>query len=138
MVAGRRAVGEGQLQHETADVRSEGPVYLARRAAGVLALGGTLALNQAGSAQAIATGGTVTMSNLGVAILNPAANVTGIKLVAGSFAGQILIVVNQSANSVTFDIPGNSFVADGTSDVIAANTAKAYVWSNVTNLWYAF
>lgn len=109
---------------------------IARRAAGLLAIGGTIALNQSSSAQAIATSGTVTMSNLGVARVNPAANVTGIKLSAGNFAGQMFTVINESAFTVTFDIPGNSFVADGASDVIAANTARLFFWDNGVNLWY--
>jgi Pectate lyase superfamily protein len=108
---------------------------LARRAAGVLAFGGTFALAQ-GSVQAIATSGTVTMSNIGVARLNPTSNVTGIKLAAGLFGGQQIIVVNESAFTITFDIPGNSFVADGTSDLIAANTAASFIYDNSTALWY--
>jgi hypothetical protein len=111
---------------------------LARRAAGVLAFGGTLALAQSASAAAITSGATITISNVGVARVNPAANVTAIKLPAGSYAGQQIIVVNESAFSVTFDSTINGLVADGTSDVIVANTAKAFVWSGGAGLWYPF
>jgi hypothetical protein len=109
---------------------------IARRAAGVLAFGGTIALAQSTSAAAIATNSTISVSNVGVARVSPAANVTGIKLAGGSFAGQTVIVVNESAFSVTFDTPSNSFVADGTSDVLAANTAANFVWDNGVNLWF--
>jgi hypothetical protein len=108
---------------------------LARRAAGVLAFGGTYALTQ-GSVQVPATGDTVSMSNIGIARLNPAGNVTGIKLVAGSFGGQTIRIINESAFTIMFDIAANSFVADGTSDVIAANTAAQYLFDNSTNFWY--
>jgi hypothetical protein len=111
---------------------------LARRATGVLAFGGTLALAQSASAAAIATGNTIAIANVGVARVAPVGAVTGIKLTAGSFAGQTIIVVNESAFSVTFDVAGNSFVADGVLDTIAANAAKAYVWSAGTSLWYAY
>jgi Pectate lyase superfamily protein len=108
---------------------------IARRAAGVLAFSGTIALNQ-GTVQVIATSGTVTMANLGIVILNPATTVTGIKLAAGTYAGQMITVINKSAFSVTFDIAANSFIADGASDVISANTAAHLYWSNIDNLWY--
>jgi hypothetical protein len=110
---------------------------LARKAAGVLAFGGTLALAQSASAAAITNGATISISNVGVARINPAGNVTAIKLPAGLYAGQTIIIVNESAFSVTFDSAGNSFVADGVLDSIVANKAKVYVWSSGTSLWYA-
>jgi hypothetical protein len=109
---------------------------IARRAGGVLAFGGTIALAQASSAQALATSGTIALSNIGVARTAPTANVTGVKLAAGSYAGQVCMVVNESAYSITFDVAANSFIADGTSDAIAANTARVFVWNNGQNLWY--
>jgi hypothetical protein len=109
---------------------------IARRAAGVLAFGGTIALAQSSSAQALATSGTISLSNVGVVRVAPTADVTGIKLTAGSYAGQLCTVVNESAYTVTFDIAANSFVADGVSNGMLPNTAKMFVWSNGTNLWY--
>ncbi len=45
-------------------------------------------------------------------------------------------VVNQSAFALTFDVAGTSHVADGISDVIAALTARTFVYDGNTSLWY--
>jgi Pectate lyase superfamily protein len=111
---------------------------LAREAAGVLALGGTLALKQSVASAVIVNGDTLTISNVGVIRVNPGADVTGIIIPIGAFAGQTIIVVNESSHSVTFASSGTSHVADGVSDVIAANTAKSFVWDSSTSLWYPF
>lgn len=111
---------------------------IARQAAGVLALGGTLALAQSGSSTTITNGATLTISNLGVVRVNPGGNVTDIIVPAGLYAGQQLIVVNESAFTVTFAASGTSRVADGVSDVIAALNAKSFVWDSGTSLWYPF
>jgi hypothetical protein len=96
---------------------------------------GTVALQQSSSAVAITNGATVSTS-VGVSRVNPAGNVTGIIMAAGTLAGQQCWVVNESAFTVTMAASGSSNVADGTSDVIAALTARLYVYDTGTNLWY--
>lgn len=82
------------------------------------------------------TGSTIT-TNKYLKRVNPGGNVTGIILGAGSFDGQLCIVLNESAFTLTMAASGTSHVADGTSDVIAAKTAAQYCFEgNDTNLWY--
>ena len=100
-------------------------------------MAGDFALRQSATAAALATGGTVAVATLGVSRVSPTAAVTGVILGNGFFAGQIITVVNESAFSITFAAAATSHVADGASDVIAALTARAYVWDSGTSLWYA-
>jgi hypothetical protein len=109
---------------------------IARRAAGVLAFGGTIALAQSGSAQSLVTGSTITIANLGVVRLSMTSDVTDIKVSSGTYAGQFCLLINESAYTVTFDIPANSFIAAGTSDILPANAARLLVWNSGLNLWY--
>ncbi len=98
--------------------------------------GGTLSVLQSSSAAALTNGALINTSGVGVARVNPGGAVTGIILQQGSLPGQQCWVVNESANSVTMAASGTSNVADGTSDVIAAQTARLFVWDAVTSLWY--
>lgn len=82
---------------------------------------------RAGTATAFATGGTITPT-AGIMRFAPAAAATGAILAAGSKDGQELIIVNESANSITFAAVATSRVLAGTSAVIAANTAMKLVW----------
>ena len=88
-----------------------------------------------GSSQTLTTGGTITIGNP-VNRTSNAGAVTGMILTAGSINGQQVTIINTSAGSVTFAASGTSNVADGTSDVIAANAAGRYVWNGPTSLWY--
>lgn len=90
---------------------------------------------QSATAPALATGGTINTAGLQVARVAPAAAVTGIILQAGTQPGQKITVLNESAFSVTFAAAASN-VADGASDVIAATSARQFVWDSVTNLWY--
>jgi hypothetical protein len=95
-----------------------------------------LTLAQSGSAPSVATSGTIATANLGVSRVTTAGAVTGVILASGTVAGQLVIVVNESANTITFAAVGTSHVADGTSDVIAANTARMFVWDSSNSRWY--
>jgi hypothetical protein len=44
--------------------------------------------------------------------------------------------MNTSANSITFAAAGTSNVSNGTSAVIAANTAMKLVWDATGSRWY--
>jgi hypothetical protein len=97
---------------------------------------GTISTAQSATAPATATNGTITTSGVGVARVAPAGNITGVILQAGTLAGQEVVVVNESAFTVTFATAGTSNVADGVSAVIAANRAMFFVWDSSTSKWY--
>jgi hypothetical protein len=86
---------------------------------------------------AITTGGTINTRYNGYAAVAPAGNVTGI-IMSRDFSANVrdITVINTSAFTLTFDVSGTSFVADGTSDVIAALSAARYVWNPTASLWY--
>lgn len=97
---------------------------------------GGLVWSQSSSPTVLATGGTLTFTGPAQVTVAPTANVTGIILALGTVAGQVLTIINESAFTVTFAAAGTSHVADGTSDVIAATTARKFVWDANTSLWY--
>lgn len=89
------------------------------------------------SAQTIASNGTIQPSGVETVIVTTAGNVTGVIIAVGLGTGcQILNVCNKSANTLTMDVSGTSHVADGTSDVIQANSVASYRWVVGPNLWY--
>jgi hypothetical protein len=88
------------------------------------------------SADAIASGSVIATSAAISVRVDPPGAVTGVILEAGTAPGQMAVVVNESGNSVAFAAAGTSNVADGVSDVIAGNTARAYIWDGGTALWY--
>jgi hypothetical protein len=98
--------------------------------------GGYLASGQSATAVVITSSSTITTASTGVSRVNPSGAVSSIVLQAGSVAGQQVIVVNESANTVTFAASGTSHVADGASDVIAGTSARQYVYDTGTSLWY--
>ncbi len=61
---------------------------------------------------------------------------TGTILGVGTVDGQVITLLNVSANSVTFAAAGTSNVADGASSIMAALTANTYVWDATTTKWY--
>jgi hypothetical protein len=74
----------------------------------------------------VATGAAGTIATAGISIsrVNPAASRTACVLAAGTIDGQMVIVENKSASfTITMDVAGTSFVANGVSTVIAALTA---------------
>lgn len=89
-----------------------------------------------GSAPATANGGSISTASCVVSRIAPAGNITGVVLQSGTRPGQRVVVVNESAFTVTFAVAGTSAVADGTSDQMLANTAREFVWDSVTSLWY--
>lgn len=102
----------------------------------LLSCGGHFALQQTSSPQSVATGNTITTVGIGAARVTTSGAVTGVILQAGAYPGQVVTVINESANSITFAASGTSHVADGVSDVIGANTARGFVWDSGPALWY--
>jgi hypothetical protein len=68
--------------------------------------------------------------------VNPGGAVAGIILAPGTVPGQDVVVINESAFTVTFDVVGTSNVADGVSDVIAALTARKFIWDANVSRWF--
>jgi hypothetical protein len=122
------------------DVGSTKKWYISEDGLGSFVGTGSLGMGQSTSAAATATGGTIATAGVTAARVNPAGNITGVILTAGSAlitgSTRILWVVNESAFTVTFAASGTSNVADGASDVIAAGTARCFIWDTGTSLWY--
>jgi hypothetical protein len=94
------------------------------------------AVGASATSAALATAGTITTALTGAARVNPAANVTGVILQAGTVSGQIVWVVNESAFTVTFDVAATSNVADGTTSAIAALSARQFYWDAGAARWF--
>lgn len=101
-------------------------------------IGGTTKLTPSSAAAAIATSGTVTTANVGLARLNPGSAVTACVMGTGTLPGQLCLVVNEAAagNSVQFAASGSSFVADGVNCIIPGNQAKLFAWDAAQSLWF--
>lgn len=99
---------------------------------------GTIDLVQSATAPVIAANGTITTSGVGVARVAPSAARSGIIMQAGTIAGQICLVVNESAfaNSIQMDVSGTSNVADGAACYIPGLSSRLFVWNSSTALWY--
>jgi parallel beta-helix repeat protein len=98
-----------------------------------------------GSAQALSNGSTVVINGgvtnanaFDLIRLSAAAAVTGVILPVGTYAGQEVVLINESAaaNTITMAAAGTSNVADGISCVIAGLTQKTFRWNTGTSLWY--
>jgi hypothetical protein len=97
---------------------------------------GVWSFGQSVNAPVVASSGTINTAQTSVIRIAPTGAVTGAVLQPGTSPGQLCVVLNESAFSVTFAASGTSNVADGASDVIAANTARTFFWDSVTQLWY--
>jgi hypothetical protein len=89
------------------------------------------------TSQAITANGQTINNNGGYSIVRVTGSggYTGLIMQAGSKSGQQLTVVNESSGSLTFAGSGSN-VIDGSSDVIAQYTARAYVWDGSVSHWY--
>jgi hypothetical protein len=97
--------------------------------------GTDFAIGESASAPGLTNSATISTAFKGVSRCSASGNVTGLILEAGTQDGQLVIVRNESAFTLTFAAAGTSHVADGTSDVIAANTSGLYNWSTANALW---
>ena len=123
------AIGAG------ASATADHTVVLGTSAEDVVVPGG-MVWSQSSSPTVLASSGTLTWTGPAMVTVAPTGNVTGIIVAVGTVAGQVLTVINESAFTVTFAASGTSHVADGTSDVIAALTARKFAWDANTSLWY--
>lgn len=99
--------------------------------------GGMINSFPADAATAVTGSGTIPVSADAAALrVTTAGNVTGVILAPGVYSGQMITVINISANTITFAASGASNVADGTGDVIGAFKAPCFIWDVTTALWY--
>lgn len=89
-----------------------------------------------GTAPTIANGGTFTHNGHGVCVVTTGGAVTGAIVQAGTYPGQRLALLNQSANTVTMAAAGTSNVAAGTSAVVPATGALDLIWCTLDSRWY--
>lgn len=89
------------------------------------------------AAQSLANGNTITLPTSGRnKLVTNSGAVTGILMTAGRFDGEEVVLLNNTANSITFAAVGTSLVADGVSAIIAANTAMMLVYDSTSAKWY--
>lgn len=81
-------------------------------------------------------GGTINTANVTVARVQPVANRTTLILQAGTVAGQMVFVENNSAFTCTFDVAATSNVADGATSAIPALTGRLFMWSAAAGRWF--
>jgi hypothetical protein len=99
--------------------------------------GGTV-FSEAVPATPLASSGTISFASPGQSVVpcSAAGNCTGLILAPATLGGQSIWVINESAFTMAFAASGTSNVADGTGDVIAATTARQFIWDANTSLWY--
>jgi hypothetical protein len=85
------------------------------------------------SSAVLATGGTIAITSAAM-VVAPASAVTGVIMTSGTKAGQAVVVINTSSFSITFAAVATSHVADGTSDIIVALTAREFIWGGTS--WF--
>jgi hypothetical protein len=104
-------------------------------------VGGSVAPLQSATAVAIANSGAIATANIGVSRLNPASAVTAITMAAGTYPGQMCLVVNEAAqgNTITFNTTAaTAKVADSANcSPIDGLSSRLFVWDSSTSLWYA-
>lgn len=94
----------------------------------------TASFTPSNSAAATASSGTITTSGVQVARVAPTAAITAVVMGAGTAAGQLCMVNNESAFSVQMAASGTSNVADGVNCLIPANQSRLFSYTN--SLWY--
>ena len=103
------------------------------------AMGGALYMTPAtmsGTQPTIANGGTFTHSGSGVVQVTTGGAVTGTIVELGTHPGQILLLVNNSANTITMAAVGTSNVAGGVGAIVPANAALLLAWNHLNSRWY--
>lgn len=105
---------------------------------GPVVLDGGLVLPESASWDVLASSGVIPMKGIGTSVVNPSGNVTDIRLQAGSQSGQLVSVLNVSGHTVTFNATQyTALIGDAASTpVLAAYTARLFVWDATQALWY--
>jgi hypothetical protein len=108
---------------------------LSRKGTGILGANGALAVGESTSIATIASSGTISVSAVGSARVTETAAVTGVIMGAGTVGGQIITVVNEGAFSITMAAKTTSRVLAGTAEVIAATSARQFIWDDNVSAW---
>ena len=93
------------------------------------------ALPPKGTPGTLASSGTISHNGKNYVRVTTGGAVTGVIMQKGRQDGQLLIIENVSANSITFATAATSFVRAGTSAVIAANSIAIATWNNNDSRW---
>lgn len=88
------------------------------------------------SAQTVATSGTITHDGFSRVRVTTAGAVTDIIVQDGLYDGQLLWIVNTSANTLTMAAVSTSKVANGVTFVIPALAASLLMWDAQDAVWY--
>ena len=91
---------------------------------------------RSGVSTTLATSGTITHNNSGVAKVTNAGAITANIIQAGSYDGQYLTVTNEGTGSITMAVAATSNVLSGTGAVIAALGAATFVWNTTNARWH--
>lgn len=86
--------------------------------------------------QTVATSDIIVHNGAPVVRVTTAGATTGNIIQAGLYDGQILLIQNESANTLTMAAVATSRVANGVTFVIRANMIAALRWEASTGIWY--
>lgn len=89
-----------------------------------------------GADTVLANGNTITHNGAGAMRLSNAGAVTGIIVQLGSVDGQVLRLINTSANSITMAAVGTSNVANGVGCILSTLSAIDLVYNANDSRWY--
>lgn len=88
------------------------------------------------TAQTIANDGAIVHNGFPRVRVTTAGAVTGVIVDAGLYDGQVLIIQNDSANTLTMAAVATSRVANGVTFVVPALSASWLVWDGSQSKWF--
>lgn len=87
------------------------------------------------SAQSLSNSSVILHNGFSRVRLTNGGAVTGIIIQAGAFDGQLLILQNETANTITAAAASTSLVLAGTNFVVAANSIAILAWEQSLGRW---
>lgn len=91
---------------------------------------------KSGTPPTLATSGTITHNGHGACVVTTAGATTGNIVQAGTVHGQHLVIMNNSANTITMAAAATSNVAAGVAAIVPATAALHLVWNALDVRWY--
>lgn len=91
---------------------------------------------RSGTVPTIANSGTFTHNNCGTMVVTTGGAVTGTIVQLGTYHGQMLTLINNSANTITMAAAGTSNVAAGVAAIVPATAALSLVYNALDSKWY--
>jgi hypothetical protein len=91
---------------------------------------------QSSSSPAYSNNATIQTYGVSLTRVSPPSAITGTILETGTYGGQEVTVLNESAsaNTVTFAVSGSN-VSGGSTVVINGGQASKFIWNSITSLW---